>query len=521
MAKQKQVQIINAIERQPDIIRVAPYVRVSSMSDDQLHSFYVQYNYYYDLVTSKSNWQLVDVYADEGLTGTRADKRDDFNRLIADCHAGEIDRVIVKSVSRFARNVVDCLKYIRELKEAGVTVYFEEEGIDTAQMTDEMILSIRGVQAQYESVVNSKSARWSYMKRMQAGEFITSHAPIGYILHKKMLTIDEKTAPIVRRIFAEYLNGKGVQKIAFELNAEGISTGEDCKWSSEAVTRVLKNEKYTGNALLQKTYTTTMLPFVQKKNRGEMPQYYVEASHGPIISYEDYQRVQELFQWRQQFYISKNKREIYPLSKKLKCSQCGSTFRRKVLKKGGIIWECIKHNLSKELCPVVNVKEQEVYIAFITLYNRLKKKQNQILLPMYKYLERLYAPKREAEREIAELNAEIGKTAKSLTRMSSLFDKGVLSETLYIKNKKPLEQKLYEDRKKRRKLLHQDAAERLNDIEKLIRIIRTGPEVLTEFNAFLFINMVEEISVSENNNLKFRLTGGLTLEEKIERRMRK
>jgi len=521
MARQKQVQIINAVEQQPDIIRVAPYVRVSSMSDDQLHSFHVQYNYYYDMVTSKPGWQLVDIYADEGLTGTWADKRDDFNRLVADCRAGKVDRVIVKTVSRFARNVEDCLKYIRELRASGVSVYFEEEGIDTAEMPDETILAIRGVQAQHESSVISKNVRWSYQKRMQSGTFITSHAPIGYRLCENTISIDERTAPIVRRIFDDYLSGKGTQKIACELNMEGIPTGEGCNWIAASVKRVLKNEKYTGNALLQKTYTTMELPFTQKKNRGEMPQYYVEDSHEAIISNADFQRVQELMEWRRQFYTGQNKDAVYPLARKLMCAECGSTYKRKVLTKGAVAWECKKHNISKELCAVPNVKEKEVYAAFITLYNRLKQKQSQILSPMYKYLERLYAPQQEAQRELAALNTEIGKISKSLTRMSVLFDKGVLSEALYIKNKNPLEQELYELRRKRRNLLNQDAANGLRDIEKLLRVIKAGPEVLTEFNAFLFENMVEKIIVSAGNRLMFRLTGGLVLEEEINRRMRK
>lgn len=521
MARKKQVQIINAVEQQPDIIRVAPYVRVSSMSDDQLHSFHVQYNYYYDMVTSKPGWQLVDIYADEGLTGTNADKRDDFNRLVADCRAGKVDRVIVKSVSRFARNVEDCLEYIRELRASGVSVYFEEEGIDTAEMPDETILAIRGVQAQHESSVISKNVRWSYQKRMTSGKYVSTHAPIGYILQKNMLIVDQERAPIVRRIFTEFLNGEGPQKISDKLNADNLKTAVNGKWSARAVREVLKNEKYTGNALLQKRYTTTTMPFVQKTNHGEVPQYYVEESHEAIISNADYQKVQELFQWRQQSYAGKNRAGIYPLAGKLICHECESSFRRKLLKNGTETWECVKHDDNKKLCPVTNVKEREVYTAFISLYNRLKKKQREILLPMHRYLERLYAPQQAAERELAELNREIGKISKSLTRISSLFEKGILGEALYIKNRKPIEQELHELRKKRRKILNQGAENGLAEIERLIRVIQAGPEVLTEFNAFLFENMVEKIIVSTDSKLMFRLTGGLVLEEEIDRRMRR
>lgn len=252
MAAKKNVQIIHATAPLPDIVRVAPYVRVSSLSDDQLHSFHLQYSHYHSLVTNTKGWVLVDVYADEGLTGTRADKREDFKRLMRDCRAGKIDRIIVKSVSRFARNVEDCLDNIRQLKALGVSVYFEEEDIDTAHMTDEMILSIRSVQAQQESMVNSRNANWSYQERMRQGKFITYHAPIGYIRVDGKLVVDEKTAPVVRRIFEEYLSGKGQTAIAKELDEDGIQAPEGGTWNMTVIGYILKNEKYIGDALLQK-----------------------------------------------------------------------------------------------------------------------------------------------------------------------------------------------------------------------------------------------------------------------------
>lgn len=521
MTRPKQVQVIVATERQPEIVRVAPYVRVSSMSDDQLHSFHVQYNYYYDLVTKKSEWQLVDIYADEGLTGTKTDKRDEFNRMMRDCRAGKIDRIIVKSVSRFTRNVEDCLQYIRELKTLGVSVYFEEELIDTDMMSDEMILAIRGVQAQHESMITSKSVRWSYTKRMQSGEFVSSHAPIGYTLQKNMLIIDEETAPIVRRIFKEFLDGALVQKIADRLNTECIKTADGNQWTARAIRDILKNEKYTGNALLQKKYTTASLPYVKKRNKGDVPQYYIEASHEAIISNADYQRVKELFEWRKQFYTGENEGISYPLSRKIQCAECGNRFKRKTTTNGTIIWECANHNVNKTLCPVSNVKEQDIHVAFITLYNRLKKEQQQILLPMYKYLQRLYTPQQDIRQEITAINAEIGTIAKNLTRMSALLEKGVLSETLYIKNKQPLEQRLAKLRKQRSTLQTENMNDGLKEIAKLLRVVQAGPQVMTEFNAFIFENMVEKILVSKDNKLTFRLTGGLSLEEEIDRRKRR
>ena len=518
MAAKKNVQIIHATAPLPDIVRVAPYVRVSSLSDDQLHSFHLQYSHYHRLVTNTKGWALVDVYADEGLTGTRADKREDFKRLMRDCWAGKIDRVIVKSVSRFARNVEDCLDNIRQLKALGVSVYFEEEDIDTAHMTDEMILSIRSVQAQQESMVNSRNANWSYQERMRQGKFITYHAPIGYIRVDGKLVVDERTAPVVRRIFDEYLSGKGKQAIANALNRDAIPTSEGGPWHGTSVEYVLKNEKYIGDALLQKHYTTDSLPFKEKRNQGERPQYYVEASHEPIISKDKYYRAQELFQWRNRFDRKKASSQ-YPLTQKLKCENCGTTFRRKVSTNGIISWECLKRNRhGVDSCPVANVKEDEVYEAFITLYNRLKKRKGEILSPMLKYMEQAYTMGEDIPQETVLINARIAEVSKKLARLNGLAEKGVLSDALLAKNRAPLERELYELRQEKKRLQVRDDPEEIKELRSLIRVIEAGPEIMMEFNAILFNNMVHFISVAKEDFLTFHLIGGLALKETIQRR---
>ncbi len=518
MATKKNVQIIHATAPLPDIVRVAPYVRVSSLSDDQLHSFHLQYSHYHSLVTNTKGWVLVDVYADEGLTGTRAEKREDFKRLMRDCRAGRIDRVIVKSVSRFARNVEDCLDNIRQLKALGVSVYFEEEDIDTAHMTDEMILSIRSVQAQQESMVNSRNVNWSYQERMRQGKFITYHAPIGYLWVDGKLVVDERTVPIVRRIFDEYLAGKGKQAIANALNRDGIPTSEGGPWHGTSVEYVLKNEKYIGDALLQKHYTTDSLPFKEKRNHGERPQYYVEASHESIIPKDKFYRVQELFQWWNRF-GSKKAPSQYPLARKLRCENCGTTFRRKVSTNGLISWECLKRNrYGVDSCPVLNVKEDEVYEAFITLYNRLKKRKGEILYPMLKYMEQTYTMGEDIPQESALLNSRITEAAKKLSRLNGLAEKGVLSDALLAKNRVSMERELYELRQEKKRLQARDDPEEIKELRALIRIMEAGPKVMTEFNSILFGNMVHSISVAKEDFLTFHLMGGLALKETIQRR---
>jgi len=519
MAAKKNVQIIHATAPLPDIVRVAPYVRVSSLSDDQLHSFHLQYSHYHSLVTNTNGWTLVDVYADEGLTGTRADKREDFKRLMRDCRAGKIDRVIVKSVSRFARNVEDCLDNIRQLKALGVSVYFEEEDIDTAHITDEMILSIRSIQAQQESMVNSRNANWSYQERMRQGKFITYHAPIGYIRVDGKLVVDEKTAPVVRWMFDAYLSGWGRLAIANELNRKEIPTSENGRWAANAVGYVLKNEKYIGDALLQKTYTTNTLPFTKKNNHGEKPQYYVEASHEPIITKDKFYRVQELFQWKNRTGICNEPSGKYPLNRKIRCAECNSIFRHRTTSKGQAAWECSNRNRNgADNCPVQNVKEDEVYEAFITMYNRLKKRKGEILYPMLKYMEQAYTMGEDISQEAALLNGRIAEAAKKLARLNGLAEKGVLSEALLAKNRAPLERELYELRQEKKRLQVRGDPEEVKELRSLIRIIEAGPEVMVEFNPIIFNNMVCTISVAKEDFLIFHLMGGLALKENIQRR---
>ena len=226
--KQYRVITIEATEKPKNVkLRVAAYARVSSASDDQLNSFAAQNAYYTSLISSKENWSMVDIYADEGITGTSAEKREDFQRLLADCRRGLIDRVLVKSISRFARNTKECLEAIRELKSLGVGVCFEKENIDTATMSGEMMTALFASFAQAESESISGNMRWSYQKRMQSGTFLPSSVPYGYRICNRQIVIDEEEAKIVRRIFKDYLAGINMAEIAASLNRMGIPKRKD------------------------------------------------------------------------------------------------------------------------------------------------------------------------------------------------------------------------------------------------------------------------------------------------------
>lgn len=289
-------------EKKPaqDTIRLAAYCRVSSDSEDQLHSFAAQIRYYKDYERRHPQYRLVDIYADEGITGTCMDKRDDLHRLIRDCKKGLIDRIIVKSVSRFARNTQELLATIRFLKDIGVSVYFEEQGIDTDKLNSEMIVTFPGMAAQQESESISGNMRWSYKKRMESGDFNCCAPAYGFDLIDGNLVINETEAVVVRRIFSMYLQGYGKQAIANKLNEESVPRRHGTKlWYAFGIDYMLNNERYMGDALLQKKYTTDTLPFKKVKNRGERPKYYVENANPAIVSRETYTAVQELQKSRQ------------------------------------------------------------------------------------------------------------------------------------------------------------------------------------------------------------------------------
>ena len=339
-----QVKVIQPIAEQAKKLRVAAYARVSSDSADQLNSFATQVDYYTSYIRSKEEWEFAGLYADEAVSGTTADKRDDFQRLLADCRAGKIDRILVKSISRFARNTIDCIQTVRELKQLGIAVEFEKEDIDTGKMGSEMLLSILGSAAQEESLSISKNLKWSYRRRMKSGDFITCSAPIGYVLKNKTLVPDPQEAPIVEYIFSSYLAGKSIGEIADELNEAELKSDKKNseQWHATIIRYILSNEKYIGDSLVQKRYTPDELPLRQRRNKGEVSQYYIKDSHPAIIAKEIYEAVQELLQQRIEQHAPKQKIRKSPLSNTMQCGLCGSAFHKHKSNDENC-WFCYQH----------------------------------------------------------------------------------------------------------------------------------------------------------------------------------
>jgi site-specific DNA recombinase len=350
----------------PKIQRVAAYCRVSRDTERLLHSFSAQVSYYSTLIQKNPEWEYAGVYADEGITGTSTDSRDEFNRLIADCEAGLIDIVLTKSISRFARNTVDLLETVRRLKALGVEVRFEEQNISTLSGDGELMLTILASFAQEESISQSNNICWAKRKTMEAGEMTNTAVPYGYRYDPdtRMPEVVSEQAEIIRDIFRWYLeDDQSVYTISKRLNAAGIPSPRGAAWTQAVVRRMLRNETYTGNMMLGKFYSDGPLTQRHTKNYGERPMYFAEETHEAIISMETFRKVQDRMAYNSAYGCFRGgTRNCF--TGKIICGVCGQTFGRATIKrekgKKYPSWTCKKHAGEKAKCRVVTVLEQEL-----------------------------------------------------------------------------------------------------------------------------------------------------------------
>lgn len=332
------------------LLRTAAYARVSSGKDAMLHSLSAQVSYYNNLIQSNPEWLFCGVYADEALTGTK-DNRENFQKLLAECRAGNLDLIITKSISRFARNTVTLLETVRELKGLGVDVWFEEQNVHSLSSDGELMLTILASYAQEESYSASENQKWRIRKDFEQGR-VGSITMLGYKRnHDGVLEIVPEEAEIIRMIFSDYLSGMGKTAIANKLFEMNIPTKGGGLWTAESIRIILTNEKYCGDLLLQKSFRNNHIEKRKTANHGELPQYFVEDAHEPIIDKETFLTVQGLLKENQRFTPAVSTTNTYPLTGMIHCSCCGKYYRRKV-QPYRVIWICQTYNTrGKKYCP--------------------------------------------------------------------------------------------------------------------------------------------------------------------------
>lgn len=488
----------NKDEEKPKL-RVAAYCRVSTDSDEQATSYEAQIEHYTAYINGHPDWVLAGIYADDGISGTNTKKREEFNRMIDECMAGKIDMVITKSISRFARNTLDCLKYIRQLKEKNIPVYFEKENINSMDSKGEVMLTIMASLAQQESQSLSQNVKLGLQYRYQQGEIqVNCNRFLGYTKDEnKHLVIVPEEAEIVKRIYREYLEGASMLKIARGLEADGILNGAGRKrWHTSNINQILRNEKYIGDALLQKTYTVDFLTKKRVKNNGLVPQYYVENSHEAIIPREIFMQVQEELVRRRIVHTSPNGKNrtfssIHCFSNMIICGGCGEFFRRIHWNNRGkksIVWRCISRLENTGLfCDARTVLESTIEQVLVTAINETLSGKDDFLATLKNNIETVII--NENDQTLANINKRLEELQTELLKLAN-------AKADY----EDVANEIYRLREEKQKTLLQCANrdELLKRIDDMSNFLREQPTALTEYDEALVRRLIEKVTIYED-----------------------
>ena len=504
----------NRIDIRPK--RVAAYCRVSTDKEQQEHSFETQKEMYTEMIMMKPNWQMAGIYADEGITGTIAKKRPDFMRMIEDCRKGKIDIIITKSVSRFSRNNLDCLLYVRELKELGIPIIFEKEGINTLQVSSELLITLFSGLSQAESESISMNVKIGKRQSLKNGNVPFCYK--SFLGYKKGADgkpeIVPEEANIITRIYTEYLAGKSLNDIAKSLITDGIYTPTGkTQWTSKVVLSILSNEKYKGDALLQKTYIVDCISKKMKKNNGELPMYYVENNHPAIIERSMFDRVQEEISRRNSKRKVKEKgtktelgkySSKYALSELLFCGNCGTPYRRVTWTNRGkkkVVWRCISRlDYGTKYCKESpSLEETALQNAITEAITNKAKSEGADVYRIQSHL-KMYQANQDTSSLIAKKNrlVEINKRIEELTNMDNEaaqngdFDNQF--EQLYTEMYN-LKDELDEIEKQQAKI--NKASDTLNEVSTIIEGLKNHPVEYNDQAVRQLINCIKVISESE------------------------
>lgn len=424
--------------------------------------------------------------------------------------------MLIKVFHRLARNTTDCLTIIRDLKLMGVSVRIERERLDTADLSGEMLIMLWADMAQEESNSVSQNMRWSYKKRMRRGEFITCNAPYGYrLVNGKMLEIDQEKAPTIRWIFDCFLNGTSTINIAAELDKTGAPTPDGSpRWRHTTIQYMLKNEKYIGDTLAQKSYSTDTFPYVSQPNKGEKDKYYIKNTHPAIISRDVFQKAQALLERKQ---IAAASPTQYPLTRTLYCGACGSAFQRKVTANSYACWTCWKHHQHNEICDVPRISEGAVYAVFIRMAIKLKQHIDYVLEPALSQVRDLQAALRRDHVEIISLRQQLADTAEQAHTLSKLRRQNLLDDATWQSYSNENNMRRYELRRKLRILLdHDNLNETIEDLAWLIETLREAEVAENAFPQELFEEIAQRAEISADGTIRFLLPGKIVITERLE-----
>ena len=494
--------------------RVAGYARVSTDSEEQSTSYEAQLDYYTSYIKNREDWEFVKVYTDEGLSGTNTKKREGFKQMISDALDGKIDLIITKSVSRFARNTVDSLITVRQLKEKGIEIYFEKENIWTLDSKGELLITIMSSLAQEESRSISENVKWGHRKRFADGKV---SVPFGHFMgydkgEDGNLVVNPDQAIVIKQIYSLFLQGMTPYGIAKKLTEDGIiSPGKKQKWSASTIKHILANEKYKGDALLQKSYTVDFLTKKKKLNEGEIPQYYVENNHEAIIDPEVFDMVQIELEKRQ---IEKTRHSgVHIFSSKIKCGECYNWYGSKVWHSNSkyrrTVWQCNHKYSDEKKCTTPHLDEETIKELFINAANKLLEEKDEII-DNFESIKNVLYDTCPLEAKQAELQNEMEIVSKLIQQCINENAKVALNQEEYQKRYYGLVQKFNAT-----KASLETASEALKDkvtrkktIETFLRDLKKQDQLLTDFDPLLWRSLVEYVEVKSNDEKIFIFKNG-------------
>lgn len=520
-------------------LRVAAYCRVSTLLEQQEGSYEAQVDYYTEKINSNPNWKCAGIFADDGKSATQTKKRDDFNAMIDACMAGKVDLVLTKSVSRFARNTVDALQCIRKLKEKNVPVIFEKEGVNTMESGGELLITILSSQAQEESRNISENTRWGLTRRFENGIISVNHKKfLGYTKDADgNLIIVPDEAVIVKRIFREYLEGKSIIQIAKGLQEDGIKTVTGLEnWHPGTIDKMLSNEKFCGDACMQKTYTIDFLTKKKVKNQGYAPQYYIEDNHEAIIPKELFHQVQvekarraslnKAAVTRKANKAKKEKSKYsskYVLTELLTCGECGHSYRRQTWSKYGqksAVWRCedrLKQGTSSKCHHSPTLKEEQLHDAIMKAINKVVENNGDFIGTFRENVIRVignYSTKgvtTEYDDQIDALQKQM------LTLIEENARQGAVSEE-FDEAYRQLSEQINELKQAKIQLVRaqkqaENYAERVDELDKAIKAV--NPEV-REFDQELVKRLIYSIKVNKGMKITIQFHSGIVMTESVD-----